>query len=576
MFRLIRFLKGYRKAAVAGPLFKLMEALFELFIPLVVARIIDVGIANGDTVYIYKMGGVLIGLGVVGFAFSLTCQYLAARASMNFGARVRSELYSHVNKFDFETIDKFGAPSLITRLTNDVNQAQLGVAMFIRLMLRAPFIAIGAIVMAMTISLTMSLIFLAMAVLISVILYVIMSRSGALYTAVQSALDGTALLARENLSGARVVRAFSRQEQQQDNFRNQSEKVSRLTRTVGRISGLLNPLTYALVNLAVIAILYFGSNQVNIGNLSQGQVLALVNYLIQIQFSLVVLAHLIVIFTKSAASAKRINEVFDTETCITDANNSMQEKVSDSPKILFDNIDFSYGKNAGLSLQGINLAINEGETIGIIGATGAGKTTLANLVGRFYDVCGGAVFIDGVDVRAYPLEQLRQKTGYVMQGATLFSGTVRDNIKWGKSDATDEDVWAALKIAMADEFVKALPHDLDSVVAAGGKNFSGGQRQRLTIARALIRKPEILVLDDSSSALDYATDAALRRELKFSTNIMTVIIISQRTSSIMSADKILVLDEGKAVGLGTHNELLKHCDLYKEIYLSQNQAKEEQ
>ena len=571
MLRLIRFLKGYRFASVVAPLFKVMEAIFELIIPLVVAKIIDVGIPNGDTRYIWKMGVIMISLGAAGLLFSMTCQYLAARASTGFGTNVRSALYRHINTFGYPEMDKFGAPSLVTRLTSDVNQTQVAVAMFIRLVLRAPFIAIGAIIMAITISPVLSLIFVVMSVVVSVVLYFIMSRSAPFYIKIQSKLDRVALLTRENLSGARVVRAFSRQDEEQEDFEEASESLSKSSRAVGAIAALLNPLTYVLVNAAIIAVIWFGGIKVDAGVLSQGQILALVNYLSQILLALVVLANLVVTFTKASACAKRINEVLDTVPAVRDESRGRVEPIDNAPKFEFGNVDFSYGENLGHSLENVNVKVLSGETLGVIGSTGSGKTTLINLLSRFYDVSSGEVLIDGVNVKEYPFSQLREKIGLVPQRTSLFSGSLRENMQMGRADISDEKIISAMKTAQAYEFVSALDGGLDAPVLRDGRNFSGGQRQRLTIARALSGSPEILVLDDSSSALDYATDFKLRKALKTETAGLTVVIVSQRYSSIKNADKILVLDDGKVAGIGTHSELLSTCDVYKEICSSQDE-----
>ncbi len=570
MLRLVRFLKGYMFSSVVAPLFKIMEALFELIIPLVVAKIIDVGIPNGDTRYIWKMGIVMISFGLAGLLFSMTCQYLAARASTGFGTNVRSALYRHINKFGYPEVDRFGAPSLVTRLTSDVNQTQVAVAMFIRLVLRAPIVVIGAIIMAVTISPVLSLIFVAMALVVSVVLYFIMSRSAPFYIAIQSKLDKVALLTRENLSGARVVRAFSRQDEEQEDFAEASESLSKSSRAVDAIAALLNPLTYVLVNMAIIAVIWFGGIKVDTGSLSQGEVLALVNYLSQILLALIVLANLVVTFTKASACAKRINEVLDTVPSVQDESRGRVEGKENAPKFEFKGVGFSYGENLGRSLENIDLSVAAGETLGVIGSTGSGKTTLINLLGRFYDASCGEVLIDGVNVKEYPLSQLREKIGLVPQQTSLFSGTIRENMQMGRKDISDEKILEAMKTAQAYEFVSALDKGLDAPVLRDGRNFSGGQRQRLTIARALSGSPEILILDDSSSALDYATDFRLRKALKNDTAGLTVVIVSQRYSSIKNADKILVLDDGKAAGIGTHEELLKTCEVYREICSSQD------
>jgi ATP-binding cassette subfamily B protein len=571
MLRLIKFLKGYRAAAIAGPFFKLAEAVFELIIPLAVASLVDSGIAAGDKFRVINMGLAMLALGAAGLAFSLSCQYLAAKASLGFGTNLRKTLYSRINKFGYDELDRFGAPSLVTRLTNDINQAQTGVAMFIRLVLRAPLIAAGSIIMAVIISPKLSLIFIAMAAAVSVSLYIIMSRTSPVYGKIQKQLDRVALLSRENLSGARVVRAFSREDDERADFSDAAQTLSKTSRAAGAIAGLLNPLTYALANFAVICVLWFGGFSVNSGTLTQGKIVALINYLIQVQLSLVVVANFIVIFTKASACAKRINEALDVTPAIRDPQNPAPPPSTDgdAPAIEFKDVGFAYALNASESLGGINFVLNAGESLGVIGSTGSGKTTLVNLIGRFYDVTSGAVSVFGTNVKDYALKDLRSAIGYVPQANTLFYGTVRDNILWGKPDATDAQILSALQTAQAADFVNALADGLDAVIEQGGKNLSGGQKQRLCIARALIREPKILILDDSSAALDYATDAALRRALAADGRTVTAVTVSQRANSIRACSRILVLDEGRAVGLGAHSGLLRDCAVYREICSSQ-------
>lgn len=572
MWKLIRFLKGYKREVIFGPLSKLLEALFELIVPLVVARIIDIGIKDANIPYILKMGAVLLGLGAAGLGFSLTCQYLAARASQGFGTNVRRDLYSHINSLSYNELDQIGIPSLITRITSDVNQAQNAVAMTIRLVMRAPFIVIGSIIMAMLIDVKLSLIFIAAGIIVSIVLFVIMSSSVPYYRKIQKKLDNVSLLTRENLSGARVVRAFSNQQEEEEDFAVAANELSKASVKVGKISALLNPLTYAIINIAVMAILWLGGKGVYYGNLSQGQIIALVNYLSQILLSLVVIANLVVIFTKASACAARINEVFDTKPSITDNDNKTIEKKENSVKLQFDNVSFAYNDNKGYSLDKINFTLDIGQTLGIIGSTGSGKSTLINLIPRFYDASIGAINVDGVNVKDYPLNQLRKKVGLVPQSAVLFYGTIRENLQWGKADATDMEIAKALKIAQAADFVDALHDGYDHMIMQGGKNLSGGQKQRLTIARAIVGNPEILILDDSSSALDYETDSNLRKALKEINT--TVIMISQRATSIKFADNILVLDEGAIAGYGTHKELFKTCKVYREICSSQSGAED--
>ncbi|MEG0839475.1 MAG: ABC transporter ATP-binding protein [Hydrogenoanaerobacterium sp.] len=568
MRKLSRFLKGFRKQLILGPAFKMIEAVFELIVPLVMAKMIDIGIANGDKPYIFKMTGLMLFLGLVGLGCSLTCQFFASRASQGFGTVVRGKLFAHINSFSYAELDKFGTASLITRLNNDINQLQIAVAMLIRLVFRAPFLAIGATAMAVMLDAQMSVIFLLTALIIAFSLYFIMSRSVPFYGKLQGLLDKISLLTQENLAGARVIRAFSKQKTEEERFEKTNDEMRRSAINVSKLSALLNPITSVAANLGVVAILWFGGLRVNSGTLTQGQVIALWNYMTQILLALIVVANLVVIFTKAAASAARVNEVFETTASVTDLGNTAVAPLANAPKLELRGVSFSYGSSE-LSLKNINITVNTGETLGIIGGTGCGKTTLINLLPRFYDACEGTVLIDGVDVKLYPFAQLRGQLGIVPQQAELFSGTIRKNMLWGCENATDKQIEDALKTAQAKEFVEKLPHGLDTVLLQGGKNLSGGQKQRLTIARALVNKPQVLILDDSASALDYATDAALRRALKKDTEKMTVIMVSQRVSAIKDADKILVLDDGEAAGLGTHMQLFNDCPVYREICLSQ-------
>lgn len=536
--------------------------------PLVMASIIDIGIPSRDTSYIIKMVALMLLLGVVGLASSLTCQFFASRASQGFGTVVRGELFAHINTFSYAELDKFGTPSLITRLNNDINQLQVAVAMLIRLAFRAPFLAIGATVMAVTLDAQMSIIFLAAAVLIALSLYLVMGRTVPYYKKLQKLLDKLSLLTRENLEGARVIRAFSRQKTEEERFAQTNEDLRRSTIRVSKISALLNPVTSITANLAVVAILWFGGLRVNAGTLTQGQVIALWNYMTQILLALIIVANLVVIFTKAAASAARVNEVFETSASVTDDGSTPVTPVNGAPKLAIHGAAFSYG-GGEQALSNISLEVKNGETLGVIGGTGCGKTTLINLILRFYDVSEGEILLDGVDVKSYPFGQLRGGIGVVPQSAEVFSGTIRENMRWGCENATDEQINAAMEIAQAAEFVGKLPQGLDTQILQGGKNLSGGQKQRLTIARALVPRPQLLILDDSASALDYATDAALRLALKEKTEGMTVIIVSQRVSAVKDATEILVLDDGETVGLGTHAQLYEHCPVYREICLSQ-------
>ncbi|WP_312645030.1 ABC transporter ATP-binding protein [Hydrogenoanaerobacterium sp.] len=574
MIKLTRFLKGFRKQVILGPMFKMTEAIFELIVPLVVASMIDVGIKNGDTAYVWNMVWIMVLLGVVGLACSLTCQFFASRASQGFGTVVRNELFRHINSLSYAEIDKIGTPSMITRLNNDVNQMQLAVAMLIRLVFRAPFLAIGATVMAMALDLKMSVIFLAAAVLIALALYLVMSHSVPFYGKIQKLLDHVSLITRENLEGVRVIRAFSKQETEERRFEQTSEELRHSSVTVSKLSALLNPVTSIVANLAILAILWFGGMRVNSGTLTQGQVIALWNYMTQILLALIVVANLVVIFTKASASAVRINEIFETSVSVTDAGNAEQVPTPGAPKIELRNVSFSYSGSEEHVLSNVNLSIKAGETIGIIGGTGSGKTTLVNLIPRFYDVDKGEVLVDGVNVKEYPFAQLHGQIGIVPQRAVLFSGSIRSNLRWGCENATDEQIDRALSIAQAKEFVDKLPEGCDTPVLQGGKNFSGGQKQRLTIARALVGEPKILILDDSASALDFATDAALRKALTRDTQNMTVLMVSQRANTVKGADRIIVLDDGEVAGIGTHRDLFESCAVYREICLSQLSSEE--
>lgn len=578
MLKLAKFLKRFRKEVIIGPIFKLTEAIFELIVPLVMAKIIDVGIANGDRAYVLKMGGVMVLLGLVGLGCALICQYCAARASQGFGTVLRSEMFAHINSLSHGEIDQIGTPSLITRITNDVNQLQLAVAMLIRLVVRAPFLVIGAAVMAVMLDWRLSLIFFIAGPLVALVLYLVMSRSVPFFKIIQRKLDRLSLITRENLSGVRVIRAFSRQEQEKKRFHEANTDQMETAISVGRISALLNPLTSAIVNLAIVAVVWFGGVRVQAGGMTQGEIIAFVNYLNQILVAMIVVANLVVIFTKAFASAARVNEVLEMHSSIVNKTNQPVQPVQDSPKICFEQVRFCYPEAGADALSDINLTIRRGQTVGIIGGTGCGKSTLVNLIPRFYEVSSGSIRVDGIDVRSYPIPQLRKKIGMVPQRAVLFSGTLRENMQWNKQDAGDEEIWQALRVAQAEEFVRKLPDGLDTRILQGGENLSGGQKQRLTIARALVGSPEILVLDDSASALDFATDAALRRAIAALDREMTVLIVSQRANTVRYADQIVVLDDGKAVGIGTHEQLLESCEEYQEIYWSQNErvlAKEE-
>lgn len=568
MRKLARYLKKFKLQVFLGPAFKMAEAIFELLVPLVVASIIDLGIRGNDPTHVWKMGGVLLVLAVLGFSSAMVCQYVASRASQGFGTLVRSDLFRHIGTLSHAELEHFGTASLVTRLNNDVNQLQNAVAMFIRLVFRAPFLAIGATIMAMLLDLKMSVIFLVAAILISLSLFLVMSRSIPWFKKIQRLLDKISLITQENLEGVRVIRAFSRQKSEQERFDDASDKLRRSALRVNKLSALLNPTTSIIANIAIIAIIWFGGMRVNAGTLTQGQVIALWNYMTQILLALIVVANLVVVFTKAAASAQRVNEVFDTKASVTDTGNTVVSPILGTPKISFENASFCYA-GGGSCLSEFSVDIASGETIGIIGGTGAGKSTLVNLIPRFYDVSEGRVLVNGVNVKDYPFAQLRGQIGIVPQAAALFSGTVRSNLLWGGADAKDDKLWRALELAQAAEFVHKLPGGLDSPITQGGKNLSGGQRQRLTIARALVGSPSILILDDSASALDFATDAALRRALRQETAGMTVLMVSQRANTVKGADRIIVLDNGAVAGIGTHSHLFEVCPIYREICLSQ-------
>lgn len=569
MFKLAKkYLGDFKKELIVGPAAKLTEAIFELIVPLIMADIIDLGINGGaGKPYIYRMGGIMILMGALGLCCALVCQYLASRASQGVGTVVRNDLFRHIGSLSHAELDRFGTPSLITRVTNDVNQVQSAVAMLIRLVVRAPFLVIGAAVMAMTIDLKLSLVFLAVMPLVAAVLYFIMFRSVPLYRVIQKKLDKISLITRESLSGARVIRAFSGEAAEEKRFREANDDFADTSMRVGRLSALLNPLTYAIMNLAIAAIVWFGGFRVDSGALTQGQVIAFVNYMTQISLALVVVANLVVLFTKAAASSARINEVFETEPSIKDgAGAAVSAK---APVIEFKDVSFSYSEGGDNALENITFSVQKGETVGIIGGTGSGKSTLVSLIPRFYDAENGCVIINGADVKSYGLKELRQKIGFVPQKAMLFSGTIAENLRWGNENASDEQLQKAAETAQAKEFIDKMPDGFNTHINQGGRNLSGGQKQRLTIARALTGSPEILILDDSASALDFATDAALRKAIAKDTQNMTVLIVSQRATSIRHADKIIVLDDGEAAGIGTHAELLESCPVYREIVMSQ-------
>lgn len=570
MIKLIHFMKDYKKEAILGPIFKLIEAILELFVPIVMAKIIDIGVRNSDITYIFKMGGILILLGVSGLGFALICQYYASIASQGVGTSIRSALFKHINTLSHTEIDKIGTPTLITRLTNDVNQIQTGVAMIIRLGSRAPFIIIGSTIMAMALDLKLSIIFIVTTPLIALVIYFVMSKSLPLYKIIQNKLDNISLITRENLEGTRVIKAFSKEESEKLRFKDASNDLSGTSINVGKISALLNPITYIIMNLSIVAILWFGGIRVNSGSLTQGEVIAFVNYITQILLALIVFAQLIVTLTKASTSATRVSEILEIKSTIVEKNNTKtHSSKSEAAFIEFKNVFFSYADSNEYSLSNISLTINKNETIGIIGSTGSGKSTLVNLIPRFYDATKGQVLINGTDVKDYTLNRLRSMIGIVPQKAVLFKGTLMENLKWGKKYATIDEIETALEISQSSSFVQAFPEKYDTNILQSGKNLSGGQKQRLTIARALVSNPEILILDDSSSALDFATDASLRKALKEKVKNTTVIMVSQRASSIKNADKIIVLDNGEIVGIGKHDYLINNCEVYKEICSSQ-------
>ena len=567
MTKLFIYFKNYVKESVLGPLFKLLEATLELFVPLVVAAIIDTGIKNGDKSYIIRMCLVLVLLGIAGLVFSVTAQYYAAKASVGFIKKLRQKLFSHIQTFSFTQLDTIGASTLITRMTSDMNQLQTGVNLALRLLLRSPFIVFGAMIMAFTVDAKAALVFVAAIPVLSVVVFGIMIWCIPLYRKVQEKLDKVLGLARENLTGVRVIRAFCIEENEIKNFEAKNVELTTMQKHVGRISSLMNPVTYVIINLAVIALVYTGAVRVEAGIITQGAVVALYNYMSQILVELIKLANLIINITRAVACGNRIQAVLEIEPDI-EINNRMPETVKTDIIVEFKDVYFRY-KNAGdYSLSNISFKVRRGETIGIIGGTGSGKSSLVNLIPRFYDATSGEVIIDGVNVKDYPVEELRRKIAVVPQKAALFKGTVRDNIRWGKNDASDEEIYEALTVSQAKEMVESKG-GLDFEIEQGGRNLSGGQKQRLTIARALVKKPEILILDDSASALDFATDAALRKAIREMKHSPTVFVVSQRTSSIRYADNIIVLDDGQIAGIGKHDELLKSCSVYREIYDSQ-------
>ena len=568
MRKLLVFLKDYKKETILAPLFKMLEATFELFVPLVVASMIDNGVKHNDTNLIFKMSLVLLVLAVIGLISSITAQYFAAKAAVGFSAKLKYHLFQKIQSLSFSQLDSLGTSSMITRVTSDVNQVQNGVNLVLRLFLRSPFIVFGAMIMAFTIDFKSAMIFVVTIPILSIVVFTIMGVSIPLYKKVQQNLDNVLSSTRQNITGIRVIRAFCQEDKEIKEFNDKNESLSSIQKYVGRISALMNPLTYIVINLAIIALIYTGAIQVNTGVISQGSVIALYNYMSQILIELIKLANLIITVTKSIACAKRIEAVIDIET----DNNIVSKNINinkNAPCVEFENVCLKYYESGDEALTDITFTANKGETIGIIGGTGSGKSSLVHLIPHFYTNTKGSVKIFGVDIKDWDSENLRQKIGIVMQKAVLFKGTIRDNMLWGKQNASEDEIYSALEIAQAKDFVLSKDGKLDHEVSQNGTNFSGGQRQRLTIARALIKKPEILILDDSASALDYATDSALRKALKNLDYNPCIFIVSQRTSSLQHSDKIIVLDDGHIVGIGKHNELLKNCEVYKEIYNSQ-------
>lgn len=572
MKKLLVYLKGYEKETVLAPLFKMLEALFELFVPLVMAAVIDVGIGGHDRGYVIRMCLVLIALGVIGLACSITAQYFAAKAATGFSAVLRRELFAHIQSLSYTEMDNLGTSTLITRMTSDINQVQSGVNLVLRLFLRSPFIVFGAMIMAFTVDVKAAMIFVVAIPMLSVVVFGIMIWTMPLYRRVQGALDKVLGLTRENLTGVRVIRAFCLEEQEQTHFREKNERLTDMQKFVGKISGLMNPLTYIIVNGAVVVLLHTGAIRVDQGIITTGAVVALVNYMNQILVELVKLANLIINITKSVACGNRIQSVLEIPSSM---KNGSDTNLTRADEVAFDHVGLTYAQAGTESLTDIDFSAKAGQTIGIIGGTGSGKSSLVNLIPRFYDATAGAVKINGKNVKDFDLETLRKMVGIVPQKAVLFKGTIEDNLCWGKKDATEEELWEALETAQAAEFVRERADGLQAKIDQGGKNLSGGQRQRLTIARALVGHPGILILDDSASALDFATDAALRKALREMKGNPIVFIVSQRTSSIRHADQIIVLDDGMVAGIGTHQELLENCPVYQEIHYSQFDRKEE-
>lgn len=574
MFSLLRYAKKYRWQVALGPIFKFLEAIFELLLPLFMAQLVDQGIAQGDSQKVWQLGGIMVGLSVIGMICAFICQYFASIAAQGFGTVLRNQVFRQIQTFSHRELNQFGTDTLITRMTNDINQVQWALAMLIRLVVRAPFLSIGSVIMAFYIDWQMGLVFLIILPFFCLFLTFIIRYSVPLYKSVQRQLDRLNLLVTQNLTGVRVIRAFARKQREMENFDQQTEELAKINRRVSNISALLSPSTTLILNLGIVCLLYFGGIKVNIGTLQQGEILALINYMNQMLLALIVVSDLVVLFTRAAASANRINEVLATETSLPDDGEIQQSKSAATALVNFNQVDFRYQPEAGLALENISFTLKEGKTMGITGATGSGKSTLIQLIPRFYDVSAGEIDFTGINLKDWSLGSLRQKIATVPQTAVLFSGTLRENLLWGKADATEEELWQALDIAQASEFVQNLPEKLETQIFENGKNFSGGQRQRLTIARALIAKPQLLILDDSLSALDYQTDLALRNALKKDLRT-TVIIISQRLRSLQDAENILLLDKGRLIAQGSHSALLKNSAPYQKLVASQEEEKDE-
>lgn len=569
MKKLLVYLRDYKKECIFAPLFKLLEASFELIVPLVMAAIIDHGIAVSDRPYIFKMGGVLVLLALIGLTCSITAQYFAAKAAVGFATKLRHSLFSHIGTLSFSEMDTIGSSTLITRITSDINQVQSGVNMVLRLFLRSPFIVFGAMIMAFTVNVKAALVFVVAIPLLSVVVFSVMLASIPLFKKVQSGLDRVLGHTRENLEGARVIRAFNKEADEAKEFNASNDFLTNMQMVVGRISTLMNPLTYIIINSAILAVIWIGGKEVFGGIITQGEVVALVNYMSQILVELVKLANLIILINKAIACGNRIEEVLETKSTIENNPNADTKRAVGDDAVTFSHVSMSYASTSEEALTDIDFTAKRGETIGIIGGTGSGKSSVVNLIPRFYDVSKGSVSIDGKDVRDYDLTELRNKIGVVMQKAVLFQGTIAENLRWGKPDATDEELWKAIEVAQATDVVEGKEGKLDYMIEQGGRNLSGGQKQRLTIARAVVKNPDILILDDSASALDFATDARLRAALRNLKGNKTIFIVSQRTSSIQFADKIIVMDDGQVAGIGTHEQLLENCEIYREIYESQ-------